>query len=48
MVKFFDALMTMIKGLLLGNGKFEEVSYFGIIEQFIYDGIISQFIKNPQ
>ena len=44
-VDFFQALFEMIVGILVGNGKFEEVGYVGIVYKFLNDGLFSQLFK---
>lgn len=44
MARFFNALMKLIQGLLLGNGKFEEVGYMNMVKEFLFEGLFSQFM----
>ena len=42
-MKFFEALFKMIKGMLIGNGRFEEVGYMEMVKDFLWEGIFGQF-----
>ena len=35
MNQFFNALTKMLQGVLAGNGKYEEVSYIGLVMDFV-------------
>ena len=35
MDRFFNALTKMLKGILAGNGKYEEVGYMNVVMEFV-------------
>lgn len=45
-MEFFYALFEMIEGMLLGNGKYEEVGYMGLVGGFLNTAL--RIFSNPK